>query len=102
MTNTIMSIEELVNHVMWSLDLDNLELAKNPFKENDFQDFIEVDADEEVISARYYTFKSISPEGFISRVTRENFPKTGFILVQEKELPKHIYGQTTTNKLYTL
>jgi len=94
-----MTTEHLLHHVMWSLDLDNLELAKNPFKENDFQDFIEVDADEEVISATYYAFKSVSPEGFISRVTRENFPKTGFILVQENELGKHVY---TFNTLYVL
>jgi hypothetical protein len=103
MENTIMSVAQLVDHVMWSLDITSeIEVREDAFDASHHTDFLALDSED--IHAHKVTFKEVSPEGFISSWYRD-YPFTkGYILVTERVYRKDFYtGEETFeefNKLF--
>lgn len=67
---TIMTTQQLVDHVQWSLDLTSIpEVREDQFIADHHTDYLLLDKEE--IRATKYTFHEVSPEGFISSWYRD-------------------------------
>ena len=110
MESTVMSIENLINHVEWSLDLKSSILVK---KGESFEKWYplfgcQAIVNEHIVHATECSFKHITEEGHISTWYdhMDPMPTSGYILVIEegyrKEFGNGSEERWQSNELYIL